>query len=60
MGKRSLLKDVSVDELRHMRESGMTNQDIANSLGVSRMTVYKYIGAQSFRGGWQGDTVHPA
>lgn len=45
MGK-SLLNEVSRDELLSMRESGMTNQDIANTLGVSINTIYRHIGAQ--------------
>lgn len=43
---KSLLKEVSIDELAKMRESGMTNRDIANTLNVSVATIYKYIGAQ--------------
>ena len=45
MGK-SLLKEVSREELLTMRESGMTNRDIANSLDVSIATIYRHIGAQ--------------
>ena len=43
---RNLLKDISIDELMKMRESGMTNQDIANVLGIGISTVYRHIGAQ--------------
>ena len=45
MGK-SLHKDLDRSELEYMREGGMTNQDIANALGVSLSTIYRYIGAQ--------------
>ena len=45
MGK-SLQKEINRSELERMRESGMTNQDIANSLEISVSTVYRYIGAQ--------------
>ena len=45
---RSLSRDISVQELQSMRENGMTNRDIASSLGVSLNTVYKYIGPQHF------------
>lgn len=48
---KSLLKDVSRDELLRMRRAGMTNMDIAKSLGVSYPTVYRHIGAQPSRGG---------
>lgn len=34
-----------------MRESGMTNMDIANALGVSYPTVYRVLGRQPSRGG---------
>ena len=47
---RSLLKDVSMDELYAMRNAGMTNADIAKSLGVSYETVLKHIGKQPGRG----------
>lgn len=49
MGRKSLLKDVSRDEMLKMRESGMTNQDIAQALGVSYATIYAYLGAQPTR-----------
>ena len=47
---RSLLKSVSYEELAQMRDNGMTNKDIATSLGVSPQTVYKYLGPQPSRG----------
>ena len=46
MFKRLELND---SELLTMRESGMTNQDIANSLGVSYNTILRRIGAADFR-----------
>lgn len=46
MRRRTLLKDISKSELEHMREGGMTNQDIANALDISISTVYRMIGAQ--------------
>ena len=51
MGKRSILKDISVDELLKMREAGMSNRDIANALGICYATVLKYIGPECGRGG---------
>lgn len=45
--KRSLMESVSVREMQEMRDNkGMTNNEIAEALDVSYMTVYKYIGAQ--------------
>lgn len=41
-----LLNDVSRNELLHMRESGMNNQEIANALDVSYQTVLRIIGKQ--------------
>lgn len=42
---RSLLDDVTINELMTMREEqGMSNQDIADALGVGVQTIYKYIG----------------
>lgn len=39
-----LLNDVSITELLTMRETGMSNYDIAESLEVSEATVYRLIG----------------
>ena len=40
------MKRIMVDrtELLTMREQGMTNNEIAESLGIDRSTVYNYIG----------------
>ena len=43
---RPLTKEISVSEMMTMRESGMSNEEIANSLDVSVMTIYRYIGKQ--------------
>ena len=56
---RSILNDVSIDEMMNMRESGMTNTDIAQALGCSYQTVHKYIGAQPSRGGLYARSIHP-
>lgn len=40
---------VSNDEMRRMRDNGMTNRDIANSLDISYVTVLKHIGPQPGR-----------
>ncbi len=46
-------RDISNSELLHMRDQGMTNQDIANALGVTCQTVRNRIGKQpqGMRGG---------
>lgn len=49
MSRRRLTDSVSVDELLKMRESGMTNSDIARALDVSYYTVLRYIGNQPGR-----------
>ena len=41
---RALLKDVSIDELKQLREEGYSNREIADCLDVSEVTVYRYIG----------------
>lgn len=46
MRRKRLNKDISVDEMLNMRAAGMTNADIANAIGGSVSTVYRYIGAQ--------------
>ena len=44
---RSLMEDVSISELLRMREEeNMSNQEIADALGVSYDCVKKYIGPQ--------------
>ena len=43
---RKLLSDLSIDELLGMRNSGMTNTDIANALDISYASVYRLIGKQ--------------
>ncbi len=45
--KRSLKLDVDIQTLRSMREQGMTNKQIADNLGISVSTVYRYIGRKS-------------
>jgi hypothetical protein len=43
----SLLKDVTVNELMELRHSeGLSNQEIADRLGVHVTTIYHYIGRQ--------------
>lgn len=44
--RRKLLDDLSISELKQMREDGMTNQEIADSLDVSYMTVLRVLGKQ--------------
>lgn len=44
--KRSLLGEVSISEMRALREQGASNKEIAESLDVSYATVYTYIGKQ--------------
>ena len=50
MARRSLLKDVSVQELMDMRNiEGLSNSEIAERLDVSEMTIYNHIGAGHIR-----------
>lgn len=46
MRGRSILDDVTIDELLQMREQGMTNAEIADALDVGVNTVVRYIGKQ--------------
>lgn len=43
---RNLTKDVSISELMHMREEGMSNKEIAERLDVSYITILRLIGKQ--------------
>ena len=58
MKKRSLINDVSISEMREMRERGMTNAEIAQSLGCSYDTVRKYLGKAPFHKAW-GEASRP-
>lgn len=59
MSRRRLTDSVSVDELLKMRESGMTNSDIARALDVSYHTVLHYIGNQPGRAARHAYTPKP-
>lgn len=43
---RKLMSDVDLETLYSMRRDGMNNQAIADALGVTSQTVYRYIGKQ--------------
>lgn len=48
---RSLRNDISISEMLHMREQEhMSNTQIAARLGISKQTVWRYIGPQSTEG----------
>lgn len=43
---RKLTSDIDLETLYSMRRDGMNNQAIAEALGVTSQTVYRYIGKQ--------------
>lgn len=45
-GRPKITNTVSIAEMMHMREEGMSNQQIANRLGISIGAVYSHIGKQ--------------
>lgn len=47
--KRKVTGDISVNEMLEMRKQGMSNKDIARSLGVHYSTVLAHIGKQGCR-----------
>lgn len=50
MNKPSILKSVSISEMLHLREvDGLSNQEIADKLGVSYVTINRHIGKAPFR-----------
>lgn len=46
MFKPKLTDSVSLEELKRMRENGMTNRQIADNLGVGYSTICAYLGRQ--------------
>ena len=44
--RRKTIQDITVAEMKKMRESGMTNQEIAASLEISYKSVLRHIGPQ--------------
>ena len=55
--KRRLTDSVSIGEMLKMRESGMSNMEIANAVGAGYSTVAKYLGAAPGRGGRVSATI---
>lgn len=45
--KRTIRMDINVEEICRMRQDGMTNKQIANALGVSVSSIYRYAGRMS-------------
>lgn len=48
MNKPSILKSVSISEMLHMREMGLSNAEIADKIGCSYHTVNRHIGKAPF------------
>lgn len=48
MNKPSILKSVSISEMLHLREQGLTNGQIADKIGCSHATVIRHIGKAPF------------
>lgn len=46
MGRTKLTDEVDISSLMHLRDEGYSNAEIAEQLGVCKMTVYRYIGKQ--------------
>lgn len=46
MMNRKLTETISMQELQHMREEGMTNRQIAEALDIGYSTVCAYLGRQ--------------
>ncbi len=47
MRGKSLKREIDVSQMLHMREMGMSNKKIAESLDISVSTVYQWIGRRS-------------
>lgn len=51
MRRKSLLKSISLDVLKQMFDNGMSKDEIADTIGVSRATIYRYLKGYTHRGG---------
>lgn len=49
MNKPSILKSVSISEMLHMRDAGLSNAEIADKIGCSYNTVNRHIGKAPFK-----------
>lgn len=60
MRGKSILQDVSIDEMMELRNEGYSNHEIAELLDCSYQTVKRYIGNQGFRKQNNGTQIIPA
>lgn len=49
MNKPSILETVSISEMLHLRDTGLSNAEIADKIGCSQATVIRHIGKAPFR-----------
>lgn len=49
MNKPSILKSVSISEMLHLRDAGLSNAEIADKIGCSYNTVNRHIGKAPFK-----------
>lgn len=49
MNKPSILKSVSISEMLHLRDTGLSNAEIADKIGCSYYTVNRHIGKAPFK-----------
>ena len=49
MNKPSILKSVSISEMLHLRDTGLSNAEIADKIGCSYNTVNRHIGKAPFK-----------
>ena len=47
--KRRIMSEISINEMLELRKQGMSNRDIAESLGIHYSTVLAHIGKQGCR-----------
>lgn len=60
MRGKSVLQEVSIDEMMELRNEGYSNNEIAELLDCSYQTVKRYIGIQGFRMQNNGAKIIPA
>jgi hypothetical protein len=59
MNRKKLVDDVTIQEMRTLRDKGFSNQQIAEQLDCSYASVLGYLGKANFRAIYKPKTIEP-